>query len=51
MAGTYHYKCTNNGGSWSATAFGEKAEDLPACEGGNLYDLNKAIYDVRVTPL
>lgn len=43
MAGTYHYKCVIENGSWSATAFGEMAEGMPECTGADMYNLEKAM--------
>merc|ERR1719498_2177296 len=41
--GTYHYKVTISGGSYSASAFGEMAEDMPDCSADSMFDLEKAM--------
>mmetsp|Transcript_46964 Transcript_46964/g.123699 ORF Transcript_46964/g.123699 Transcript_46964/m.123699 type:complete len:84 (+) Transcript_46964:302-553(+) len=41
--GVYHYKCKAGSSGWSATGFGEMAEELPGCEGATMMDLEKAM--------
>ena len=43
--GTYHYKVDLK--ALKATAFGDMAEDMPECSGGSMYELEKAMVDVR----
>lgn len=45
VKGTYHYKCVSNGKEWTATAFGDMAEDMPECSAPDMYTLEKAMMD------
>ena len=41
---TYHFKCAKAGGSWTATAFGEKAEGMDQVSAADMNELKKELF-------